>query len=292
MKQPGQTGRLATLRLLAHRFAFASLILASFALMLLGKADTVLMERTRVLVTDALTPVLDVISRPAGAIADVVNGVRDLANLRADNVRLQEENAKLMHWQVLASRLESENRALRAQMNFIPESDSAFITARVVADSGGAFVHSLVINAGSSQGVRKGQAVLSGEVLVGRVAEVGLRSARVLLLTDLNARIPVMLETSRAKAILSGDNSDRPKLGYLTGKAVVATGDRVVTSGHGGAFPPGLPVGVVASVSEGMARLEPFVHRHQLEYVTVVDYGLAGILSSPAAASAGERDPR
>lgn len=279
MKQPGQTGRLATLRLLAQRFTFASLVLAAFALMMLGKADVLLMERTRMVITDTLTPVLDVISRPAEAIADVVSGVRDLASLRAENVRLREENAKLMHWHTAATQLDSENRALRSQLNFVPDDNSAFITARVVADTGGAFVHSMIITAGSRDGVRKGQAVLSGEVLVGRVAEVGLRSSRVLLLTDLNARIPSMLESSRAKGILAGDNTDRPKLNYLSSKTVVSVGDRVVTSGHGGAFPPGLPIGVVVSVGEGGARLEPYINRHQLDYVTVVDYGLAGVLS-------------
>ncbi len=290
MKQhSGAVGRLATLRLLAQRFAFLSLVMASFALMLLGKADTLLVERLRVLVGDGVAPILDVMSRPAGAIAEVVSGVHDLAALRAENVRLHEENAKLMHWQMVARQLDNENRTLRGQLNFIPDPDPSFITTRVIGDTGGAFVHSMLINAGSREGVRKGQAVIAGEVLVGRIAEVGQRSARVLLLTDINSHVPVVIEGSRAKAILTGDNSDRPRLNYLSPNTNAAPGDRVVTSGHGGAFPPGMPIGVISSVQEGTVRVEPFVHRHQLEFVTVVDYGLPGVLPSDVPAEGRDR---
>ena len=281
MKQhPGMVGRLATLRLLAQRFAFLTLVLASFVLMLLGKADTILVERLRLFVDDRLAPVLDVMSRPAAAIASVVNAVHDLAALRAENVRLAEENLRLQHWQTVARELDNENRALKAQINYLPDPEAAFITARVIGDSGGAFVHSMLLNVGSRDGVRKGQAVIAGENLVGRIAEVGDRSSRILLLTDINSHIPVVVEGSRAKAILSGDNGDRPRLNYLSPNSNAAPGNRVVTSGHGGVFPPGLPVGVIASAQDGVMRVEPFVHRHELEYVAVVDYGLPGVLPS------------
>jgi len=283
----GALGRLATLKLLAQRFAFLSLVMASFALMLLGKADTVLVERIRLVVEDALAPILDVMSRPAGTIADMVSAVHDLAALRAENVRLREENIKLLHWQTVARQLDNENRSLRSQLNFIPDPDPSFITTRVIGDTGGAFVHSMLVNTGTREGLRKGQAVIAGEVLVGRIAEVGARVARVLLVTDINSHIPVLIESSRAKAILTGDNSDRPRLNYLSPNTNATPGDRVVTSGHGGAFPPGVPIGVVASVQDGIVRVEPFVNRHQLEYVTVVDYGLAGVLPSDAAAAEG-----
>ncbi|MBY0431524.1 MAG: rod shape-determining protein MreC [Rhodospirillales bacterium] len=281
MKQhSGPIGRLVALRHLVHRFAFIGMVGVAFGLMLLGKADTLLVERTRVFITDTVAPILDVMARPAAVIAGVVDNVRELAALRAENARLAEDNGRLVHWQSVARQLEAENRALRTQLNFIPDPDPAYLTARVVADTGGAFVHSLLIAAGSRDGVRKGQAVMSGEVLVGRIAEVGLRSSRIVLVTDLNSRIPVLVESSRAKAILTGDNSDRPKLNYITSSVPVVPGDHIVTSGHGGGFPPGMPIGVVTSVAEGMVRVEPFVHRHQLEFVTVVDFGLAGILSN------------
>jgi rod shape-determining protein MreC len=138
----------------------------------------------------------------------------------------------------------------------------------------------MLLNAGSRDGIRKGQAVIAGEYLVGRIAEVGDRSARVLLLTDINSHIPVVVEGTRAKAILAGDNSDRARLNYLAPNSAAAPGTRVVTSGHGGAFPPGLPVGVITTLQDGVVRVEPFVHRYALDYVTVVDFGLPGVLPS------------
>lgn len=278
MKQSGAVGRLATLRLLAQRFAFVSLIVAAVALMIVGKADILLIERTRTLVADGLAPMLDVMSRPAATIAEVVENVRELANLRAENARLKAENHRLMHWQTVARRLEAENGVLHEQLNVVPDPDPAFVTARIIGDLGSAFGHSMLLGAGARQGVRKGQAVLAGEVLVGHIVEVGERSARLLLLTDINAKIPVMLEGSRTRAILTGDNKDRPKLNYVAGNPSIATGDRVVTSASGAAFPPGIPIGVVASTTDGIVRVEPFVRRHELEFVAVVDYGLGGIL--------------
>jgi rod shape-determining protein MreC len=79
---------------------------------------------------------------------------------------------------------------------------------------------------------------------------------------------------------MSGENTDRPRLNYLSPNAVVQPGDRVVTSGDGGAFPPGLPVGVVSSVQDGVARVELLAHRYQLEYVAVIDYGLPGVIDT------------
>ena len=196
----GAPGRLATLRLLAQRFTFVSLVFATFILMLLGKADTVLVSRTRLAVADAVAPILEAMSRPAASVAQVVGAVRNLAALRADNVRLEEENARLMHWQTVARRLDRENRALRSQLNSVPDPDSAFVTARVIGDTGGAFVNSVLIDAGKQDGVRNGQAVIAGEALVGRVTDPGQRSARILLLTDINSHIPVMLGEQRRES--------------------------------------------------------------------------------------------
>ncbi|MGE5537586.1 MAG: rod shape-determining protein MreC [Solirubrobacterales bacterium] len=278
MKQSGAVGRLATLRHLAQRFAFVSLIIAAVALMLLGKADVLLIERTRTVVADALAPILDMMSRPAASIAEVVESVRELAALRTENARLKAENHRLLHWQTVARRLDNENSILHEQLNVVPDPDPAFITARVIGDLGSAFGHSMLLNAGARHGVRKGQAVLSGETLVGYIAEVGERSSRLLLLTDINAHVPVVVESTRTRAILAGDNDKRPKLNYLAGNPSISIGDRVVTSASGAAFPPGLPIGVVVSAVDGTYRVEPFVHRHELEYVAVVDYGLGGVL--------------
>lgn len=278
MKQSGAVGRLATLRLLAQRFAFVSLVVAAFALMILGKADVVLIERLRTAVADAIAPILDGMSRPAATIAEFSESIRELASIRAENARLKLENQRLQHWQTVARRLDAENTVLHEQLNVVSDPDPSFITARVIGDLGSAFGHSMLLNAGARDGVRKGQAVLSGEALVGYIAEVGDHSSRLLLLTDINAKIPVVVESSRTRAILAGDNKPRPKLNYVAGNSAISVGDRVITAASGAAFPPGLPIGVVASTTDGIIRVEPFVHRHEMEFVSVVDFGLGGVL--------------
>lgn len=288
------------IRVLAHRFAYVGLVLTAGALMMLGKADAVLMERLRVQVSEAVAPILEVLSQPIDAVALVAGHVQSWIALHDENERLSRDREHLLQWQTVARHLEAENATLRQLLRFVPEPDARFVTARVIADSGGAFAHSLLLSAGGSSGVGKGQAVVTGEGLVGRIAGVGEGAARVLLITDLNSRIPVLVGSDRTRAILAGDNSDRPKLVYLKPDAVIVEGDQVVTSGHAGAFPPGLAIGAVASVSDGEIRVTPFVERSRLEYVRVVDYGLTGILKDPmrggalsdAAAAAAEPKPR
>jgi rod shape-determining protein MreC len=269
------------IRLLAHRSAYVGLVLTAGALMMLGKADAVLMERLRVQVNEAVAPILEILSQPIDAVARGADYVQGWIALHDENVRLHHDREHLLQWQTVARHLEAENAKLRNLLRFVPEPDARFVTARVIADSGGAFAHSLLLSAGGSSGVGKGQAVVTGEGLVGRIAGVGDGAARVLLITDLNSRIPVLVGSDRTRAILAGDNSSRPKLVYLKPDALVAEGDQVVTSGHAGAFPPGLAIGAVASVSDGEIRVTPFVERSRLEYVRVVDYGLTGILKAP-----------
>jgi rod shape-determining protein MreC len=155
-------------------------------------------------------------------------------------------------------------------LNFVPERGASFTAARVIGDSGGVFVRSVLINAGKADRIEKGDAVVNGEGLIGRVAEAGRRSGRVLLISDLNSRIPVVAEKSRIRAILAGDNSPSPKLAFLSPNARLDVGDRIVTSGHGGVFPAGLPVGRIASVADGVIRVEPFADFHRLEYVRII----------------------
>ena len=156
------------------------------------------------------------------------------------------------------------------------------VTITDVARAAGVSVATVSKVINGRDGVARGQAAVTGEGLVGRVAEIGERTARILLLTDLNSHVPVMLEASHERAMLDGDNSDQPRLVYLQSKSSAKVGDRIVTSGAGGVFAPGLPVGVVASVDGGLVRVEPYAELSRLEYVRIIDFGLAGVLPQSA----------
>ncbi len=273
LQKQGVMAKLATLRGLAQRFAFASLFVLAFALMMLGKAENVVVERARAAISDIAAPILDALSRPVATVTDLVTQTGEMMHLRDENLRLREENSRLRAWHGVATHLAAENEALRGLLNYVPPARGGFISARVVGDGGGPFVRSALINSGTREGVAKGLAALNEEGLVGRVTEVGQRSARLLLITDFNSRIPVMLETSRDRAILAGDNSPRPQLSFLPPNSRPKVGERVVTSGHGGLLPAGLPVGVVLGARDGQIRVQPFVNWDRLEYVRIVDFG-------------------
>ena len=266
---------------LAQRFAFLGLLVAAVGMTFLGKVDVLLMDSLRSQVTDAVAPILDALSKPIQSVSRAVDQISELSDLRQENLRLRLNEARLLQWQGVARRLESENKGLKGLLNYVPEPLPSFITARVIADTGGAFFHSLILNAGSQDGVTKGQAAITGDGLVGRIAGVGFRSSRILLITDLNSRIPVLAGRNRTRVILAGNNSDKPRLIHLPSGETVSVGDRVVTSGHGGAFPPGLPVGIVSAVEESVIQVTPFVERNRLEYIRLLDFGLGGILPLP-----------
>ena len=277
--QTSQVRRLAIpVKVWFQRFAFGLLIAAAAALMVLGRAETALVERVKMGFSDVAAPVLDVVSRPVASVTQLVDHTRALFDLAGENTRLREQNARLWHWQQTARHLQQQNQALRDMLKLVAEPRTSFVTARVITDSRTAFVRTVLVNAGSGDQVQQGQAVINGEGVVGRVVETGVRSARVLLLTDLNSRIPVIVESTRDPAILAGDNSDRPTLKYLPINATVRPGDRIVTSGQGGTIPPGLPVGIVAEMADGLVRIQPFVRWHRLEYVRVLNFVLPGVL--------------
>jgi len=272
-----------------QRIVFPLLVLLSVIMIILGKVDQAMFQSLRVSLTDAAAPTLGALSRPLAVVGDLMDRARAVVTVYRDNARLAEENARLLHWQQTALTLASENAQLRGLLKLAPDPAVSYVTARVIANSGGAYVRNLLVNAGSDSGVARGQAAITGEGLVGRVSEVGIRAARVLLVIDLNSRVPVIDERSRQRAILAGDNSDRPSLRYLDPATPVEMGDRIVTSGEGGVFPPGLPVGVVAAVDGEAPRIETYVEESRMEYLRIVDYGLAEGLPMPVGTAAWGR---
>lgn len=273
-------------RLALHRFALVVLVVAAFAAMLIGKADTVLVENARVLALDLASPALEAIARPVAVANRTIADLKEFATLREENARLREENTRLLAWQTAARRLENENTRLRDLANFREGPEASFITARIVGDSVSAYVRGALLNVGRKAGVTPGQAVVTGEGLAGRVAEVGDNSARVLFVTDVNSRLPVQVERTRERAILAGDNSALMRLTLAQTLQGVQRGDRIVTSGHGGSFPVGIPVGEVVQTESGSVKVRPFADFSRLEFVRVVDYGVTGLVNTGSSTSA------
>ena len=261
------------LKALLDRFAFGILVVLSVGLLIVGRADVHVLDRLASGIGDVLTPALEVLAQPLVASRRLVEGVAELVALREENARLREQNRRLLDWQSAARQLSLENAALRQVLKYRADPGRpTAITGRVIADAGGPFVHTVLINVGADDGVADGMAAVNERGLVGRVIEVGRQSARVLLLTDFNSRIPVMVEPSRDQAILAGNNSRQPGLVFLPLNPRLAVGNAVVTSGRGGVLPPGLAIGTVTSIADDAVTVEPLVDFTRLEYLRLLEY--------------------
>ena len=258
------------------------LIAGAFGLLLLGKADTVVMQRARMALADVLAPVYGLLSEPLSSVRRGVDDVRHLFTLYDDKSRLRQENERLRHWQAVAQALDVENAALKANLHWIPDPAPSYVTAHVVADAGGIYARAVLLSTGPGTAVAKGQVALDDRGLVGRVTELGARSARVMLITDISSRVPVVLESSRAHAVLVGNNGARPRLMFWPEGSPPVEGERVTTSAEANAFPAGLPVGVVHYTSGKVAELVPYAQLDRLEMVRLFDYGMRGVLAPEA----------
>ena len=270
-------------RQILSKLTLPVLVAASFGLLLIGKADTMLADRARVALADALAPIYVVLSQPLGQVRAAVTDIADLWHLRAENLRLRAENDRLRQWQSAALALEADNRRLKAQLHWVPDPAGAFVTARVVADAGGVYAKAVLLAVGPNHFIRRGEIALDENGLVGRVTEVGSRTARVLLITDLNSRIPVTLEQSRGHAIMAGTNGPMPRLLYWSDDSPPRDGERVVTSAEADAFPAGLPIGTVHYNAANVPEVEPVAALDRLDIVRIFDYGLAGATTPESA---------
>ncbi len=262
------------LRLLAKKFAIVILFLSAFVLMLINKTDTVVIEKTSSVATDIVSPLIDVLVAPARAMAGVFDYFRDLGHIYSDNQKLREENKRLQIISDKSRALEIENKLLSKLLNYTPPPKATFITARVIAEEGDAFSHSIIAYTGGEGNVKKGQVVMSDNGVIGRVDKPGKRYAKIILITDINSKIPVMVERTRIRGILSGDNTSVPKMIFIPLSAKLSVGDRIITSGVAGVFPPGLPIGKVSSIEKNNVKVKTFGNLDRLEYVKIIDYGL------------------
>jgi len=245
--------------------------------MLVSKNQSVVVDYTETGVVNAFAPIISVLVWPAKMITKTYEYFENLANIRQDNELLRAENDVLRKLQDRYKTLEIENKLLTDLLNYVPLPDVDFVSAKMVAEEDGAFANSIVAYVGDAK-VNKGDVVLSNRGVVGRIDKKLHNYAKVILLNDISSNIPVMIESSRVRGILKGDNSVDPKLVFTPLNVDINVGDRVVTSGVSGVFPAGLPVGYVLSINKNEIRVRLFASLERLEYVKIVNYNIGGLL--------------
>jgi rod shape-determining protein MreC len=224
------------------------MLMLSLACILIGRADQSFDDHLRAGLDDILAPAYMAFSAPIQAAENGTGVIGHLFSLNAENGQLREQNTELLQWQEVAMALQGQNDALKASLHYMPAPMPEFSTGEVVADTGGIYDRSVLVLVPAANGDPRnlvGAVAMDGRGVAGRVVEAGTRAARVLLITDLNSRIPVSLGANGAPALMAGANGPDPALIYWSPGQPPAEGAMVLTSSEGGAFPPGLPVGVV-----------------------------------------------
>jgi rod shape-determining protein MreC len=206
--------------------------------------------------TDWMAPALQVVRMPVQGTGRWIGSITEIFSVYEQNLKLKEENARLKQWRNLAVVLQSRVDRYQALLHAVPDPKMNAVLARVIGRASRPFLQTMILDAGRDDHARPGQAVMDARGMIGRIYLTGTRTSWVILLTDLNSRIPVSIASSVSKsgvvqAIMTGDNTPMPVLDMVPGTATLHAGDQVVSSGDGGLLPQGLPIGTVVADGAG-----------------------------------------
>lgn len=229
-------------------------------------------------------PVTGFLVTPGRWIGDGVNTVRGYFFAVSENRRLKAELAEAAEWKNAALALRDTNNRYKALLGLKTDPPIPMVAARTVSEARGPFSNTRLANAGREKGVISGNPVMSENGLIGRIIGVTEGASRILLLTDIAARTPVMIERTNARAILTGDGGPNPRLEYLRGQDPVKQGDRLVTSGDGGVLPRGLPVGLAVKGLDGRWRAVLASDAAPVDFVRILLFQDFSQLTAAAAA--------
>lgn len=253
-----------------RRIAIGALVVALVGLFVLWRIDSPRVERLRAHVVDRVMPSFDWALIPVARMADMIADFQSYARIYEQNQELRRELQQMKAWKEAALQLEQKNAKLLDLNKVRLDPQLTFVTGVVLADAGSPFRQSVLLNVGRRDGIIDGWATTDGLGLVGRISGVGESTSRVLLLTDSNSRIPVTIQPSGQRAILSGDNSNLPPIDFVEKPELLRPGDRVVTSGDGGVFPAGILVGSLVLGADGRFRVQLAADYERLDFLRVL----------------------
>ena len=251
-----------------QKFSLIVLIIISIISIYIETIETKPLNYLRSFIKDVIYRAALVATVPSKSIGGLTGAVKNHINLYSNYNQLKEENDKLKNNISKSDFLELENIQLRKLIEEQTTSNSNLVSARVMLDKQSLYLNSFIINIGSNKDIKKGFAVLDGDNFIGRIVDVNFFSSRVLLISDLNSKIPVLIEPLAHHAILSGHGNNKPTLEYLPKKHNIQNGDKVYTSGKEGLFSPGIPIGE-AKVKDNIIEIESFSDLNQITFVNV-----------------------
>ena len=251
-----------------QKFSLFALAVLSIVLIFIETIETKPLNYLRSFIKDTIYRGSLVVSVPSKSFNNFTNFIGEHINVYSNYTQLKKENDELKNNISKSDFLELENTQLRKLIEEQVASPSNFVSARVILDKQSPYLHSFIINIGSNKNIKNGMAVLDGRNFIGRVVDVNFFSSRVLLVSDLNSKIPVIAEPSTHHAILSGHGKDEPTLEYLPVNHNIQNGDKIYTSGKEGIFSPGIPIGKV-KIEDNAIKVLLFSDLSQISFINV-----------------------
>ena len=254
------------------------IVLFLIVIFIIWRVDSPRVERFRVMLIDRFLPSSEWVMAPFTRTVNVIQDFQSYQSLYDQNQQLRRELQQMKSWKEAALQLEQENARLLDLNKLQLDAQLTWISGIVRADSGSPFRQSVLLNVGGQDGIQNGWAAMDGLGLVGRIAGVGEKTSRVIMLTDPYSQIPAVIQPSRENALVVGDNTSDPLVDFIDNADLVRAGDRIVTSGNGGVLPPGLLIGQLVVDPNGRLRARLSADYERLEYLRVLrDYSVIEI---------------
>jgi rod shape-determining protein MreC len=254
----------------AYRLLMGLLVTLLVGLFLFWRIDSPRVEQVRMNIIDRVVPNFSWLGLPFTKAFDLLLAAKSYEQIFQQNQNLRRELQQMKAWKEAALQREQENAKLLDLNQVKLDPKFTKITGVVLADSGGPFRKTVLINIGKLDGIIDGWAAMDGLGLVGRISGVANNTSRVVLLGDTSSRVAVTINSGGQRALLVGDNTNQPTIEFLENPASVRAGDRVMTSGDGGVFPPGFLVGQVIYSTSGRLRVLLAADIQRLEFLRII----------------------
>ena len=252
-----------------QKFSLLALIIASVILLSLESINSKSLNFVRSAIKDVIYRTSFIASIPGNTISPMFTTIQSHFKIYEQYELIKLELQQLKNQQNQIAYLKTENDKLKKVIDDTDIYNYESITSKVLVDKESPFLKSVILNKGFNSGLKKGMPVLKGPYFVGRITEVNYLSSRVLLISDLNSKIPVLIEPMGYQAIMSGTGDDLALLDFLPKNHQLEVGNLVYTSGTGGIFFPGIPIGRIELIEEKF-HVKFFSDLSQLYLINVI----------------------
>ena len=270
-------GVAALQRTISKKFLLPSYIIISFLFLISEKSDFRAIRFIKALINDGITYSIYIVNAPVNSILGAGSTAKQYFNFNIvlENKKLKEEIDQLVSEKKELLFFKNENENLRRVLNIKNKDSYIAVYTKIIHEDTNEFAKNLIITIGSNENVQLGQAVVRNNVYLGKISEVNLLSSKVMVVTDINSRVPVVIPSKGVNAILKGNGLGGAQLLFLPQNVVLENNDQIYTSGTDGSIKEGLYIGKISADNKKDPKNRRYTvdlgfKEHQLNYVSVL----------------------